>query len=237
MTGRDLIEASLRLITALAPGENIEDGEAEDGLATVNRMISSWSNENLTIYAITEETFTLVANQQSYTMGSSGDFNTTRPLEIKRALLRDSTVSPSIDSPINIRTMAEWSRIPSKGVTSNYPFELYVEYTYPTATIQLYPKPTAAHTLVLYSLKELTQISTLSTSISLPPGYEEALVYNAAVRLAPEYGKNASQEIVAIALESKANIKRRNRKISLLRVDPAAQATGGWFNIFSGGWD
>ena len=38
------------------------------------------------------------------------------------------------------------------------------------------------------------------------PGYEEALVYNGAIRLAPEYGKSAPGEIVIIAKESKANI-------------------------------
>lgn len=233
MTGRELVAAALRKIGAIAPGEGIANDEAQDGLSEINRMISGWSNERLLIYTITEESFSLVSGTSSYTIGSSGTFNTTRPQWIERANIKDESGSDAIELPIRITEVKEWSEIAVKEATSDYPCELYYDGGYPLRTIKLYPTPSATHKLVLFSAKPLTAISNLATTISLPPGYEEALVYNAAVRLAPEYGKAAPNEIVMIANQSKAGIKRANQRPSYLKVDEALTG-GGRFNIFTG---
>lgn len=235
MTGRDLVTASLRLIGAVAPGESLASQEATDGLAALNRMIGSWSNESLLIHAQVREEFTLTANDQNYTMGSSGNFNTSRPIKINAATIEDQTSSPMIEVPlIIIRTSSEWAQIITKEATSAIPNYLFVEGTFPLETLNLYPMPTVAHKLVIYSDKPLTSIATIDTSVSLPPGYDEALIYNLAIRLSPEYGRSATAEIALIATESKAVIKRTNEKASLLTVDSALVPRGG-FDIYSGG--
>lgn len=236
MTGRDLVTASLRLIGAVAPGESLASAEATDGLSTLNRMISSWSNEKLMIYSNVREEFTLTANDGIYSMGASGDFNTTRPLWIEHATLEDQAQSPDVEIPITIiRSVSEWASIISKDSTSSYPLYLFAEGTFPTETINLYPIPTVANKLVIYSQKPISSISTLDSSVSLPPGYEESLIYNLAIRLAPEYGRQTPQEVVMIATESKASIKRVNYKPSLLRVDNALTSEGS-FDITTGGF-
>lgn len=234
MTGRDLVTASLRLIGAAAPGESVSATEATDGLATLNRMISGFSNEKLMIYAKVREEFTLTANDGIYSMGSSGDFNTSRPQWIESATLEDQSQSPDVEIPIKIiRNASEWAEIISKDATSTYPRYLFNEKTYPTDTINLYPIPTAANKLVLYSVKPLTEISTLDTSVSVPAGYEECLIYNLAMRLAPEYGKQPSELVMMTAIESKASIKRVNHKPSFLKVDNAL-INSGVFDINTG---
>lgn len=234
MTGRDFVSASLRLIGVLAPGESLESQEATDGLSSLNRMLGSWSTEELVINATTRESFTLTPGTQQYTMGSSGTFNTTRPLNIVRAALRDETQTPAAEYPINILTLAEWQRIIVKAQSSEVVTDLYAEGTYPLETINIYPKPTIAYKLVLWSDKPLTEISTLDTVLAFPPGYERALIYNGAIELAPEYGRTVSAEVAKVADESKANLKRLNHRPRLLRVDDALRSGSG-FNIFTGG--
>lgn len=234
MTGRDLVSASLRLIGAIAPGESVDSQEATDGLAAINRLIDSWSNENLLIYAITREQFTLVANTTSYTIGSGGDFNTTRPQWIERALIRDDSVTDPIEYTVSLLSNEEYSSIASKSVTSQIPYALYDDGGYPLRTLSLYPTPSAAHKLVLYSGKPLTTIASLDTSLSLPPGYERALVYNGALELSPEYGNPIDQTILAIAMDSKASIKRKNHRPLHLRCDDGVIGMGNKFNIFTG---
>jgi hypothetical protein len=232
VTGRELVTAALRLLGVVAPGESLAASEATDGLSSINRMLSSWSTEGLLIYAVTREEFSLVAGTQSYTMGTGATFSTTRPVKINRAMIEVQS-SPTVEYELRILTPEEWAFIPAKDQSSDIPTSLYPEGTYPNETLNLYPKPSAAHKLVLYSQKPLTQISTLDTSISLPPGYEEALVYNGAIRLAPEYGRMLSTEVVAIAGESKSNLKRQNHRPRFLQVDAAL--TGGLpFNIHTG---
>lgn len=234
MTGRDLISASLRLIGALAPGESLAAQEATDGLASINRMISSWSTESLMIYAKVRDSLTLTANDGEYTISSTGDLVTSRPTQITEAAIRDESVSPALEFPISILTLAEWQAIVSKGSTSQYPTHLFADGGYPSQTIRLWPIPTAANKLVLWSDKVLTAISTLDTSLSFPPGYERAMVYNGALELAPEYGRAVSDLVVAIAQDSKAAIKRANMRPVMMTPDAIPAGGGSRFNIYTG---
>lgn len=232
MTGRDAITASLRLIGALAPGESLDATEASDGLGTLNRMIDSWSTEGLLVHAVTEESpLTLTAYDATVTLGTSGDI-TTRPMKIVKALIRDA--SNDIDLPLKLLSLAEYAAIADKTVTSTYPHSLYDDGGFPQRTLKLYPVPSTAHKLVLFTQRALSQIASLDASVSLPPGYEEALVYNLALRLAPEYGRQAPAEVAMVAQESKANIKRANHRPRYLTVDSALMG-GGIFDIETGG--
>jgi hypothetical protein len=233
-TGRDVISASLRLIGALASGETPAAQEATDGLSALNRMIDSWSNESLTIYTKPREILTLVAGTASYTMGSGGMLNTTRPLKIENAELRLTDSSPVIERPIRIVNKDEFAGIISKALQSSIPMFLYAEGTYPLETLNFWPVPSVAYQVALYSWKPLSNISTLDTALSFPLGYEEALIYNLAIRLTPEYGKPLSEVVAAIAEESKGNIKRMNIKPLYLSVDSALQSRPSRFNIYTG---
>jgi len=235
VTGRDLVTAPLRLIGAVAPGESIPANEATDGLAVINRMISSWSNEGLMIYDTVREEFSPTPGDQQYTMGSGADFNTTRPIEVSIVLLRDESVTPAVEYPVSILNEDQWSDIRIKEIQSTIPLYVFIETSYPNLTINVYPKPSTAHKLVFLSKKPLTAISTLDSTISLPPGYEEAIIYNAATRLAPEYGRQIPDIVMMTAVETKASIKRINNKPQYLKVDDALISYGR-FNITTGGF-
>jgi hypothetical protein len=70
----------------------------------------------------------------------------------------------------------------------------------------LWPAPPAGSTLDVFSLKPLTAFNSLSDTINLPPGYEQALRFNLAGVLAPEYGSALPPEYVAAATEAKAAV-------------------------------
>lgn len=218
-TARDIIKGSLRLIGAIASGENPSASELSDGLDTLNEMLDSWSNESLLIHAKIRETFPLVGGKQSYSMGPSGDFDTSRPQRIENALLQDSSASPQYETPIKILVQDQWAAIPIKDISTSIPTELYVEDTYPLAALNFWPIPSEAKNVVLYSWKPLTNFATADTTITLPPGYLKALRYNLALELSPEFGREPSALIVNSAVESKANIKRMNIKPMFLKID------------------
>lgn len=235
MTGRDLVTACLRLIGAVAPGESLEASEATDGLAALNSLLGSWSNKRLLIFTqTTEAAITLTPNDATYTLGAGGTI-TTRPQRIDGALIRDDSVSPAVDQPpMDLLTRDQYMRIAVKDVTSPCPTALYDDGGFPQRTVTLYPVPSAAKKLILYTLRPLTSIATLDTELSFPPGYERAIKYNGAIDLSPEYGKIPSQEVKDIAKEALADIKRANHIPLYLRCDPAVLG-GGCFDIYSGG--
>lgn len=236
MTGRDAVSAALRLIGALASGEAAAASDATDGLSALNRMLGTWSNEGLLIYSRVRDQLTLVASTAAYTMGTGGTFSTARPQAILEALIRDETVSPAAEYPIRMLTLAEYAAIAIKAVTSTYPTAVYDDGGFPYRTLTLYPVPSATHKLVIFSQKPLTEIATLDTSVSLPVGYDEAIIYNLALRLAPEYGKQPSDLVVMIAGDSLANVKRANQTPRYMRIDDLPVSGGGSsFNIYTGG--
>lgn len=233
-TSRDLINSSLRLLGVLASGEAAGAAEATDGLASLNDLIDSWSTESLLIPNKVREVFPLISGQQTYTMGTGGNFDTSRPMKIENALVQIPGGSPVTEIPVKILTKDEYVRIVQKTATSSFPQYLYPDNANPLTSLSFWLVPNQSLNVVLYSWKPLAQLANLSTALSLPPGYSRALRYNLAVELAPEYGRTVAQEVAAIASESKAAIKRMNHVPQYLQVDDALRARPATWNWMTG---
>lgn len=226
-TGLEIITKALQKNGALVKSEVPAADEAVDGLSSLNAMVSSWSNEAMLIYARTEDNFPLVAATATYSIGTSQTFNTTRPMLIVEAHVRQGT----FDYPLTIISDEDYMGIVDKSEPGTPRF---INFTngYPTATIKIWPVPNATFTLYLLTEKELSSF-TLAGTVSLPPGWEQALIYNLAVMTAPEYGQQADPLILNIAADSKTAIKTaimRNRTMDWpipARISP---------NIYNGGF-
>lgn len=229
-TVRELIEGSLRLIEELGAGQVSDADSANDALKSLSMMINSWSSMGDLIYTETTDSYAMTAGDGVYTIGATGDIAVARPTRITAAYV----TSGGVDSPLEIIDAKKYADIPIKTL-QGIPEQIYFESNYPNATLRLYPVPSAADTLVLYSEKPLTEYTALTTTLSLPPGYERALKYNLAVEIAPEYGKQASATVQKIAIQSKNAIQNNNNRYDSekLVADPALIATG-TFNIYTG---
>lgn len=198
-------------------------------------MLDSWSTENLIVYGTTKESpIALTPGTATVTLGVGGNI-TTRPMSINAALIKDA--NSGAEYPVRLVSLAEYASNPVKTVQSNYPQDLYDDGGYPQRTLTLYPIPSAANYLVLYTDRPLTNIATLDTAISLPPGYERALVYNGAIEIAAEYGREPSQAVVKVAMESKDSIKRANYKPEYLTINDIPAQQKSRFNIFKGDYN
>lgn len=201
-TALGIIKSAMRKSGVLTKTEDPSADESADSLEMLNDMLSSWSNDSMIVYARTLENFTLSANVATYTIGSGGAFNTVRPIKIISAYVR----SGGIDYPLNIEIEENYDTIALKN-TGSIPESLIYSNAYPLATITLYPVPTTADILYLRSEKQLSSF-TLNQTVDLPPGWRRALIHNLAVELASEYGQQVPPEVVAIARESKGEIRQ-----------------------------
>lgn len=236
-TAVDLIKATAHKIRILALGEPLSNDKAIGFLDELNRMLGSWANENLLIHEQKEETLTLVVDQTSYTIGESAsyDFNTVRPQEILDGTFV-KTSGGTTDYPLTVKTLQEYRNIANKS-SSTRPWWIAYNPTYPYGTIYLFWTPDVAYELHLLSLKELSSFATLTTDVSLPPGYEDAIVYNLAVRMGPDFGKTLRQDILLLAEQGLKVIKRRNaRRLAPTRLDVGRFTNRklGWGDITTG---
>jgi hypothetical protein len=86
----------------------------------------------------------------------------------------------------------------------------------------------------VYAWESIGRFVQTTQLLNLPPGYERALKYALAIELAPEFGKSASPEIVAIANNAKAAIKRNNLQSVELKCDPAILPHHCGYDIWNG---
>lgn len=214
----------MQKIGVLVKSEAPAADEAQDALNSLNALIASWSNDSLVIYARAWETFNLTASA-SYTIGTGGNFNTARPTDIVAAYLRSGT----IDYPITIIDDEAYTSISYKAL-QGIPEFLNYDNAYPLGRIRLYPLDTSQQLFIL-SEKALTQLTSLDTDISLPDGWERALIYNLALELAPEYNQKPDASIVKIAGDSLGMIRQKVAQVRSMDAYPNDLAVR---NVFSG---
>lgn len=215
-TASEVVADSLRLIGVLGIGKTMTAEDEQLGLRTLNNMLGTWATQRQLAYYTIEESFTLTVSDGEYSIGSGADFDTTRPQKIIGAFIRNN----SSDFVIDIIDRTKYTRISEKTLTG-IPRYLYYEASYPNGTIKIYPEPASADTLYIQSFKTFTTYAK-TTTVTLPPGYMDAIIYNLAAKLAPFYGRQLTTELAALAVGAKQNIKTLNAtmQIDSILTDP-----------------
>lgn len=229
-TAQDLIDRAMRQIQQLESGESATAAETADCLRALNAMLDSWRNERLMCFSLQDEVITLAATTTVLSIGPSGTYTTTRPQDIISA----HAVLDSIARDIRVISSDEWDAIPDKTSTSDVPYRLYYEPQMPNGFAYLYPIPSSASELHIRTKVPLTGYLNATDTIELPPGWEEAVVTNLAVAIAPEFETEAKPSVVKRAAMSKASIKTVNSRPIEARTELGAMFRRGRPNILTG---
>jgi len=192
-------------------------------------MLEVWSTKQILVHASAEDNFALVAGTASYTMGTAGTASSTRAKKIHNAFIRDSD---NYDHAVEIISENQYNAI-SKKTTQSRPYWLFYDPKYPLGYIYLYPTPDAVETAYIESLQLLQSITNVTTTISLPGEYEEPIIYNLAIRLAPEHEVPIPNEVMAIAMASLDAIGVLNaaNQIETVPLDPGIAGGGLMYDI------
>lgn len=227
-TPSTMIVRALTMLGEKVVGGTLTSAEQTAYLAVLNSMLESWSTERLLIYQIIEEAFALIIGSSAYTIGSGGNFNTTRPVK-----LEDTCLINYLNRiyPVNVLNERNFSALQTVTLTG-MPRNLYFDISIPLATIYFDFKPDVAYDFHLKSWKQIQTFAAIGDAVALPLGYQRAIESNLAIELAA--GLTAvSQEVLKIAKESKAAIRTLNDPESVLRLDFGV-APRRRFNIYSG---
>jgi len=227
-TARDIIKKALLKAGVLAEGEDPSSSEANDTFDALNLMLESWAGRSLLTTAQIQETLTLTAGTSSYTIGSGGDIDTTKPFSIESAFIRDSN---NTDYGVAIVGRTVYDSYSDKAYTTNTARPRVLFYDPGTTqqstqlgTIYLYPIPDSSSTYTLYinSEKPFTSFTNLSDTVTFPIGYKRAMIYWLAIEVAPDFGRPISIDLQKTANESLRiieNINSRNkRRVAVIDV-------------------
>jgi hypothetical protein len=241
-TAQQILTLAAKSIGYLGRTETLSAQDATDGLTVLNNLLDSWAGEILMSYANQSITHALVAGTNSYTIGSGGDIDTTRPDNILQAWIRD-TNSGNLDYPMTIINQYNWNRIGDKSIQSQIPTTLFYDSQHPLGTLNLFPGPnTAGYELRLNAIIQQTSFSTLTHSLTAPPGYERAYILNAGTELInagfpTTLSDRDYAQLINNASNAKANLKRKNIKEVVADYDNVIVAqSDATYNVFSDGW-
>jgi hypothetical protein len=230
-TAGDMIKRAMRLSGNLGVGESLDASEGEDGLTALNAMLDSWANDKLFVHVLTLDDITLIPNTAAYTVGPTGGTVTARPVNIDSATY---ALIDGISYPLAILTTAEYGQITLKTTTSPIPEGVWYNPTYPDATITIYPVPSATGTLKLWSVKQMQSFASLTATLTLPPGYEDAIVFSLAEVFGLEFLTEPSPTLMRKASAARSRIRRTNFVSECLQMPPYVLPGVGRFNIYSG---
>ena len=230
MTAKEIIEASLTELGILVAGDSPGTADLAWCLGKFNRFLNTLSADGLNLHYRVEESFSLVAGTASYTIGSGATWDTARPNVIEQAFIRDSN---NHDHPVSVRPIFEYWLISEK-TSQSRPKELFYAYVAPYGIIYLYYTPNSSETLHIVSQKPLTTYTSASTEVILPVEYEDTLVLNLAIRIAPRYGIATSRELNLAAKEAYNNLKARNLASQMRIVPVNITGARGAYNVDAG---
>ena len=232
VSANDIITLSLKEAGVLGVGQSPLAEDINDAFLILNGMIATWQRRRYMVYHLVD-----VAKQAtgaaSYTIGTGGDFATGRPAQINSAFVRQTNGSATVDYPLSIMSSREdYNDIVSKSVQS-LPMAVYYDASYPLGTLYFWPVPTSLYQLHVTVYESLPKFSNLTTQLSLPPEYFEALHYNLACRLRPVYQLPPDPSLVQLAKQALDTVKMANTQIPKMKMPPGLQG-GGRFNIYAG---
>ena len=195
-------------------------------------MIDTWQADQLKIFTENINTFPFVLGQQAYTLGTGGNFNMPRPAHIDRmgVQILSNPTQPS-EVPITLLDVDGWANVRVKNISGSYPLFCYPDYGFTgnpaTMTLNFWVIPGLSCNCVIYSWQPLSTWADLNTAdLIFPPAYLQALRYNLALMLAPEFDVQLKPEVAAIAASSLQALKDLNLPQPILRCDPGLSGTG-----------
>ena len=205
-TALDLVTDAAYAAKVLGQDQTLSSGDGNLILRRLGRMLDSWSTEDQMIFSNDEQLFTMVPGQQAYTTAvlSGG-----RPVGIDSMRLSLGQVDYTVDQIDQLK----WNSIPVKSITG-IPIQMYYDGAMPAASMFFYPIPFAAFTVHIYCQRLLVPGTLTTTSVlTLPPGYEAAIVANLAVDIWGSFKTgDPTKSMLMEANQTKAVIKRNNFK-------------------------
>jgi len=204
-----IISLALRKLGVLELGSVPDSETVANASLALNLYVKQMETEGLKLWTVNQLVLPLTNGKTTYSIGPASqnpsvDLDTDKPLKVIQAWLRQTTVSPPVDTPVQLLSQQEYMTLGSKfstGVANS----IYYEIRQNTGNMYVYLTPdyNAAYQYDLYFMAQqpIQDINTGSSIPNFPVEWMNTLVWNLADQLAIEYSLPAGhrQEIAARA--------------------------------------
>lgn len=216
-TALDLIESAMSKLGLIGAADEVDAEDAALCLKRLNALIDADGGDNVFGYDTLETIVSLTAGDSQLTVGSGLNIDIARPV----SFLRQSFARyQDIDYPILPIDEVEWAAIPDKTSTALVPEVMFYGGQLSSGTLDFYPVPTVTSSLHLFTATRMAEITNTATAMSLAPGYQRYFELQLALEIAPDYEKQPSPLLLAMAASAKRIIRRTNSVVPQLDFEP-----------------
>jgi hypothetical protein len=178
--------AALRKLAVLPSGGTASSAQLADGASALNAILKAFHADGMPLWVMTSKTFTVTSGTSSYTIGVSQTVNAPQPLKIVQAT---RTLSGQSAVPMDVYNQYDFNQLPNLSTVTGTPVNLYYQPLVDTGTIKLWPTPdNSTTTITVYYQRPFQDLDAASDDLDFPNYWTQALIYNLAWSLAPEYG-------------------------------------------------
>jgi hypothetical protein len=214
----DVLTDSLILVGAYAQGQTPNTDDMSLAYRVINRKLDSLSAEKLSMVGMQRKAYPLTG-AAFYPFGPGLTWApTNRPVKIKSA----STLSAfNTEHPARLSTADQWAMVDDKSRTGVYIEDLFWDAGYPAGNIYVSPMP-ASGSCILWTFEAIPLLPAQTGTVSLAPGYEQAIVDIAAVELCIAFQRPVTQELMLSATQAKQVIIELNAELFGAPAPPPA---------------
>lgn len=234
-----IINLAFQEIGVYQQGETPNAADTAVALLYVENMIDAWAADRLTLSTQSRQVITWPTTTSTQTIGPGANISAQRPVWINQINYVIPGTSPAVEVVMGAMDEDSYAAQSIKSLTSSLPTEYFyqTEIAQTYGTLFLWPQPSQSLTLYLYAPQAVGVPTATSDTLIGPPGYQEAFVYQLAIRLCNPFTKKMPDALPSLAGEAFARMKRPNNAPGLLGVDLAlVPSAGGGYNVLSDRW-
>ncbi len=237
-TVRAIATDALIEIGVLEPGDAMDAQQGALALTRFQKQIDAWAANKLALSLQARNSFTLTSGTSTVTIGASGaTWTMARPDSLNTVTYIIPSTTPTTEVLIGQMDEDTYASLSIKGLSSSLPTLCFYQINLSNANGSLFfwPQVTQNVDIVLYSPQGIGVPTSLNTDVIGPSGYQEAFLYQLALRLCRPFGVAVSQDLVQLAANAWTTMTRPNTKPGLLGTDPAltAWSSTSTYNVLS----
>ena len=234
-TWQDLITLAFKNAGIVGVGQTASATDSNDACQMLNAMIAQWQRRRYLVYHLVELSIPSTG-ASSYSIGPNGDFSVaSRPAAINAAFARQtiSAVPNQIDYPLEVLPSREdWSLIAMKSLKS-FPRWCFYDAGFPLGQLLVYPVIQAQFEIHIVIYEILNSVSSLTAAMNMPGEYQEALLYNLAIRLAANYNSPINPVVSGLAKAALETMRVANAQVPRMHLPRSLTHRNSNFNIYA----
>lgn len=230
----DIVNLALREVGVVSLGDSIAPDVAQEALLVLNSIRAGYSlgTKNNEIY---DEVYTATENRLNITLGTDGvtpgDIPV-RPARITQIVLMTTGIN-GLNINLAVRAYEQYRQIPVSNIVS-LPDTAYIDTGYPYQRVWLFPGIATGWALRVQGLKYMTEYEALDDVLVDPPEWFEVMYLELALRLAPKFGVDLPDAVLAQLRSVLKPLKRNQFMARMHNMPNGIKSSGSSINFFSG---